>query len=428
MPEENFEEKGVSVHVQKKPNCLIELLVSLDKSHCQTCNRKAVKQICKEISIPGFRKGHAPETLIRERFSPQLDKQYKEELIQEAFREGIRLCDIYPRSQEAIQKAKLEKLEEDSATVLFVFESAPVLPKIDLSQISIEKVPLTKVEEKEIDEVVESIRGSHQIYEDCTDTIAKKGATVKISVTGQTESGELLHLFKERLFVLDEKIPQWLSSAIIGMEVGQVKDGVVPIDTDALPPTLTITLDKILESKLPEVDDELAKKVGAKTLADMREKILHNLKRKAEESQKESQLEDLRKKLVAFYEIELPLTLVEEEKKARLTRKEQQLRSANTPEENLTKLFEEFEESLEEKVITDLRLYFILTEIAKMDRISLSKAERQAIYAYETELHQRYFGAGKHPERLKQALENAEFSAMLRKIEEHALAKVLAKT
>lgn len=424
MSEESFEQNGVKVHIKKQPNCWVELSITLNKQHCKLCSQNAVKQLCKEISVPGFRKGHAPENLVRDRFGTRLDKQYREEVVQFSFVEGMRICKTYPRNQESIKKAQIENLTEDSATIHFSFESSPILPIIDLSEIVIPKAPPIEVTEKQMLEVIESIQNAHKTYEECTDhTVATKGDTVKITLKAQT-NGEPIYLPKEHIVVLDDNQPKWLVSAIIGMEIDQTKENVVP-DTNNNPPTLAITLSKILLLKLPEVNDELAKKVGAQTVEEMREKIHYVIQKQLEGEQKNKQIDLLHTKLLELYPIELPLSLINEEKQARITHKEQDLRNRNAPQEDILQFLKVFEENLEPKVISDIRLYFILSELARIERITLSKAEREAIYAQETKLHQT--GKAIDPEQLKRALETAERQAIQRKLEEHVLAKVLAK-
>lgn len=423
MSEQKFNENGIAVLVSKKPNCLIELTIDLDKQQCATCYQKAAKQVAKEISIPGFRKGHAPLNVIVEKFRPHLDKQYREELIQCAFTAGVRMSDIYPRSHEAIQKAKIEKIEDHFASISFIFETLPLVPEIDLSKVFIDHSPL-EVQDAQIDAVIQSIRSSHGFYEDTDRTVADNVDAIKLTITSKDNNGEKIEHFKEHTFAFDENLPKWLSSAIIGMEVNQTKE-VIP-DSKDIPSPLEITLNKILNRKLPEVNDALAQKVGANSVEKMRERIQLNLLRKMEEARAEKQIEELRSTLLDLYSFEIPQGLVEAEQKARLARKEEQLKDANKSDEERTKALVAFEEGLAEKAEKDIRWFFILDTISKKDHIVLTKADREAIYAYETELHNRYFGAGKDPEKLKQKLKSAEFNASQRKIEDHILSKVLS--
>ena len=60
---------NVTVTITKKPHCEIKFDIKVNPRPVAAAYQKALKNINKEVNIPGFRKGKAPEKLISEKYS-----------------------------------------------------------------------------------------------------------------------------------------------------------------------------------------------------------------------------------------------------------------------------------------------------------------------------------------------------------------------
>jgi trigger factor len=83
-----FQNENMTVDLKRDPGCLIRLDISLSPLATQAAYQKALKTVNKEVSIPGFRKGKAPQTLILKNYSQHVDREWRELLLNTAFGEA----------------------------------------------------------------------------------------------------------------------------------------------------------------------------------------------------------------------------------------------------------------------------------------------------------------------------------------------------
>lgn len=53
--------------VNRLENSQVELILSFEGEEWKDANKKAFDKLAKEVEVPGFRKGHAPENLVRQK-------------------------------------------------------------------------------------------------------------------------------------------------------------------------------------------------------------------------------------------------------------------------------------------------------------------------------------------------------------------------
>src|SRR5690349_13470758 len=77
--------------VVRKPHCMIEYDIECFEELTKEAYGKAVKAVSKEVSMQGFRKGRAPEELVIKHYTPQIEKQWQEEIANLAYKEAASL-------------------------------------------------------------------------------------------------------------------------------------------------------------------------------------------------------------------------------------------------------------------------------------------------------------------------------------------------
>jgi trigger factor len=146
-----------------------------------------------------------------------------------------------------------------------------------------------------------------------------------------------------------------------------------------------VILKKIQEKKVPEIDDELAKKLLQKDDADVEvlkdeiKKELLNVKKTELFTPKKAELAEL---LVEKIEFDLPDVIVDKETELTINQKAQSLTADEIKEisENEEKL-KEFQEEAKKEAEKKVKLTFIIDELAKVENISVSDEEvLQLIY------------------------------------------------
>jgi trigger factor len=126
---------------------------------------------------------------------------------------------------------------------------------------------------------------------------------------------------------------------------------------------------------LPEISEELAKKTGADSLDDLKEKIKANLERSSEMEVREGLRQQIEQLLLEKYPFDVPSSFVNREKKNRLDQRKHQLKKENYSEEEISGILEKEQEGVEKTVSDSIRLFFLSKKVADEKNITITKDE-----------------------------------------------------
>lgn len=307
----SLENEHIQVSVARHPECRVVLAITTLPLASKAAKAAAVKGIVKQVSIPGFRKGHAPEALVAEQFAPQVEREFKDILIRNGINEAISLTKIAPnRNNEAMKLLKFEPLESDSYFISVEFESFPEIPSIDFDSLNIQESTPQPVSEKDIDERVEDLRLRHAEWEEIADRPAASGDYVILDI--ESMEGQPFYLHQDTKFHLaDKKMPRWARSLVEGLALGESKEGHSQPEEGDNASTFKsrhckITLKKIELPKLPPIDDSLAKKAGVPNTGALREAIQRSLEKNARAISQNTMRAEARTQLLNLYPFDLP--------------------------------------------------------------------------------------------------------------------------
>lgn len=361
--------------------CHLTLKVDVKPSQVKKAYKDAIKTINKEISIPGFRKGKAPEESVIRQYGPHIEKEWKENVINVAFAASLELTQIYPYTKKSIEKAKIEKCDlEEGAVVVLAYERYPDVPDIDFSSLSLPSIEKKPVEESEIEAVLLEIQKGHATFEEVSGRAVQEGDFIDISIDKIDEEPPH-NLVKERRFEVSDLMLPWLKNLVLGQNVGAVVEGQTEPDPKAeekikagfQPIKVRTTIHRIQKSILPPIDDELAKKAGATSKDDLLAKIGSNLEKDAEFLQKEERIRSLEEALLARYAFEIPTSLLQNEINERTKEKVNRMKEQGVSDENINE--EEIRTQVGKDAEGALRLHFLFNKIGEKEKVTLSKDE-----------------------------------------------------
>jgi len=282
----------------------------------------AVRAVSKEVTLPGFRKGRAPDLLILKNFSKEVEKQWEQELATLAFNESEKLADI-PRL-EADTKISFNCKScdvEKGGHIQLTFETEPLIPEIDPKAITLKEIKPALVDEEKIDEMIRQSRFFFAEWTQITDRPAQEGDFVLLDVDTVEEHG-LSNIFSKTRFEITEKsMATWMRKLVIGLPSGESIEGLSVAEETASdeekatfqPKRVMVHLVAIETAALPPLDDAFAEKLGCTTVAQMRENISVLLKSQAEKHVQEALRNQINQYLLTEVRIDLPRTLIEKE-------------------------------------------------------------------------------------------------------------------
>ena len=234
----------------------------------------------KTAKMPGFRAGHIPMSVLRQKFNANalqesVDKLMNRDLNAYLDEKKIRLA--------GAPKADLVKFEPGmDVEYSLEFDILPELPEIDLTKFNVTK-PVTTLDEKEVDVALENIRRSRSTAEKQDEKYkAQNGDTAVIDFKGFVgdtafQGGEAS---KHHLILGSGAFIPGFEDQIIGHRAGDKFDVNVKFPVDYHAENLAgkdarfeTYVHEVRKHILPELNDELAKSVGFENVEKLKQHI-----------------------------------------------------------------------------------------------------------------------------------------------------------
>ena len=273
-----------------------------------------------KAKLPGFRPGHIPMNVLRQKFGMDADQDAINELIQadlDAFckEKKIRLA--------GRPEVKLDKfVPNGEAEYSLEFDILPTLPKIDLDKFTLTKKEKS-VTDKDVDEALKNVQKSHAGYKDADAGYKlKNGDIAVIDFTGYLDDekfpgGEGKN---HNLSLGSGQFIPGFEDQIVGHSAGEEFDVVVTFPAEYHAPDLAgkkarfaVKINGAKIATLPEVNDELAKKVGMESATKLREQVKEVLTNNAKDATQAEMRNELLDILADKIKIDLPEVIVLQE-------------------------------------------------------------------------------------------------------------------
>lgn len=374
-----------TAEVTTKAGCQTSMTVNIHADSLRSYFKKALKEISKQVSLPGFRKGKVPESLIRKRFENVLLEQVKKDAFRSISQELYKESSLQPVAPAQVQHEWTSFDEQNGAVLSLSYESEPKVDPVDLKSIKLKKVDKKEVTEEDLNDVLENFASYQASWDEITDRPSEEGDYIEIDI--ETDGQKIVE--SQRFHIKPKKMGKWLLKLVTGKKKGDSAEGMSEAD-DSLSSKAKkefkskpckVIIKGVYKANLPEIDDELAKKFGAASLAEMKTKIRLQLQQEQENSVKEDlkeQIDDILGQLQSF---ELPENLLKTEIQSRIDRKTRQLKEEKVAEEEIEKQQKDIEKEAQANAEKVLRVFFILQSIAREHNITATEAEiRQAVF------------------------------------------------
>ena len=377
---------AVHIHVRHKPACRIEMDVKTNASMVKTARKNALKAIGKEVAMPGFRKGKAPEEMILKKFPHEVEKQVHKEVADLAFVAAQKLANIPLLNNDSPVSFDLKsKAMEEGAEIVFSFETEPTIPSVDRSSFAAKPVARAEVGEKQIEEAIRQMRFFYARWTPVEDRAIQNGDFIMIdldTVNGEQTERVFHHI---RFEVSKERMAHWMQKLVEGAKAGDVLEGISEADETATeaekaefkPKNVRITILKVEQSALPELDDAFAKKVGAETIEEMKKSIEGILKQQVEAKALSDLREQVNDFLIANYPFDLPQSLVDTEKKHRFGQLAQDPKFKAGWDKRSQKERQNLNETISAESAQAVRIFYLSRQIVRDAQIPVTHQEVQ---------------------------------------------------
>jgi len=280
----------LKIETQPRDDHQVTMTVKLEAERLEGAKHRAARKISERAKIPGFRPGKAPyEVVLRHYGDAAITEDAVELLVDEVYPEALKQAKIEPAAPGTFEK--VDSLEPPK----FIF-TIPLEPTVDLGDYRSIRLPYEWQAPGE-DKVDEEIDGLRHIYStmDSVERPVQGGDLVMLDVLGvkaKGEDGEATVIDRPGYPVFvrpDEKADEWpfagFSHNLIGLEIGKSKSFTHKFEKEHKEENLRgqtvkfiVTVKAMRGVKLPELNDEFAKKVGSfESLSALRDVVRANL-------------------------------------------------------------------------------------------------------------------------------------------------------
>lgn len=375
----------VKVVMTRRSNCLIELGVEVSPLAATAAEMKAVRNVTKQVSLPGFRKGKAPEAVIRKRYSQAIEEEWRELIVSTAFQEALKLTKVYPFSESTIRRPKVERASlEEGALIRFEFEAYPQIPEVDPNEVSVSRPEAGQVSESEIEEQLNRLREQNADYEAIDGRGVQENDFVLLDAF-TIEGGEERRILKgERFKVSKESLSEWIVRDIIGKSQGESFEGTSEIDSDASeeekaqfePKQVRIVVQAIQKEIAPS-DEKLVELRKKGSFEELKQEIRDYLQ-SSRDQQADSQLrEALWERVVSRYPFEVPQSLVDTELRSLMRERLERLKREGTSDEEIQSRKEQIEAEVLKEALLRLHTFFFVQAITARHKLEVTQSEVQ---------------------------------------------------
>ena len=306
--------------VKKLSDTNVCLTITLGADELNAAEQVALTKMARDLKVPGFRKGKVPVSVAAKHVNPMA---LQEQVLDNALSKAV---------AEAFMNEKLQALERPSVEVKkfvpnqeveFTAE-ATVVPPVKLGDYKKLKAKpqAVKVEAKDVDEIIERMQ---QNFVDKTEVkrAAKDGDEAIIDFVGKKD-GVAFDGGSAKDFALKLGGGQFIpgfEEGVVGHKAGETFDLDLEFPKDYHAENLagakvvfSVTLHKVNELKLPELNDEFAAKCGPFTdIKELKADIKREITAQKEREAKEKLKDELVAELADSSKVALPELLIDDQ-------------------------------------------------------------------------------------------------------------------
>lgn len=369
--------ENIAVNVKREPGCHVIMDITIQPKAVEAAYQKAVKAINKEMSYPGFRKGHAPTAIVEEKFGNYIKEEWQNILLRTAFKEAVDLCGIFPRTEKSVTNVKVEKLaRKEDAVVHFEYESHPSVPEIDLEGFKFEPVPVRPVEDKDVELALYRLRFDNGQYEAVEGRPAQAGDFVMVDIDAIVENGQTAKVAEGTTFEIgSEHVVEWLRNAVIGLNVGESKE--CNMDCEAHDHTghhhgRKVTLLEIKQGQIGPLDEALFKQVGCDSEEMLRSQIRKRIELDHQGHANQEKIHQLENYFHKKYNFDVPRSMYENAAKEIARRRVAHLPRQEGDETEFAAKSEQIRNDVTNELQQSLRSYLLAQQVALKNNIQVS--------------------------------------------------------
>lgn len=312
----------MKVTVERTPESEAVLTIEMDWDEVETQTNKAYKRLAQKYTVPGFRKGHAPRTMIERMVGKEaVYQEGVDDLVDSAYRNALVEHDLTPLTQPHVDAPAFEEGQPYTVQV-----HVPVLTQAELGDYKAIRVeaPVIEITDEQVEETVTRLREQQAIWEP-----VERGAqigdqvTMDLKLSSEGREKPISDLHDNEFLLADDRVGIFsgMDEHLVGLKEGDTKSFTTTIPEDYSNPDLAgkeaqyeVSVKAVKNRELPELNDEFAATVGEYTTMDgVRQAIREQLRAQRRRDAERELGDEVTKRLIESTTYTIHPLLVEDE-------------------------------------------------------------------------------------------------------------------
>jgi trigger factor len=385
----------MKIQVEQNENCEALLTVEVDPATVESAMKKAARRLSEKKSLPGFRKGKAPYSVVLQTWGEEaiLDEAL-DALGPEVYRKALEDKELEPSAVGTMKRI----ISREPLTLEFL---VPVQPVVDLGDYRSVRIPFEEpsISDEDTEKAMEELRQEQSILEPVSRP-AQKGDVLSADIVSEilSEDGKVEPLAFEGVenpqeVDLDDNLGGLYPGAgdgLVGITEGETRTVTIrypdtfPLDRlRNLNVQLTVKCLGVKIRQVPEWSEELVQSFSVfSTVEELRQEVHGRLKQQSVEAQAEKYADSVIEKMVENAKIVFPPALLEEELDDEIQTLGRRMQQQKVSLEVYLKTVPDGMAGLRKKLEPDARRKLVrrllLTELVKHESLTVSEKEVDA--------------------------------------------------
>ena len=360
-----------------------EIAVEVPAEDVQRETEALIQKYQKLARLPGFRKGHVPASIIKQRFSEDIKTEVVEALVPRYFRQEAEKQGLVPVSQPRVTDLHIH----DGEPLRFKasFEILPEIKVEGYKELRAEK-PVIEITDEEVQQALNHLQEQHAAFEAIEGRALGDGDFAQVSLDGRPKDGDgqPVHMDDVLVEIGGKNTMPEFTEHLRGASAGDEKTFEVKYPEDSNDQRLRgKTFDyavKILSMKkknLPELNDAFAKELGDFTgIEDVNKRVRENMEAEKKHTAEHEAKDKLVAELVKRNDFEVPEAMVDRQIDVRLERGLRALAAQGMRPEDMKKMdLNRLRAGQRDQAVQEVKASLLLDRIADLEKIEVSDEE-----------------------------------------------------
>jgi trigger factor len=377
-----------------------EIKIEIEAADVRAEFERVTQEYARAVTVPGFRKGHAPVGVVRTRYKKDIQGDVLKRLVPEAVEQAIEESGLHVIGQPDVHldNENLDKLGQEPITLHAHVE---VMPELNLGDYKgIEAARRTRpVTEEEIERVVENLREASASLQPVEDRPAQEGDTVTVDFQGryvEPQEEEDINVSDVDVVLGSEGVLDEFNENLTGVQPDEVKTFTVKYPDDFGPQPkegeerkglagktieYTATVTAVRRKEVPALDDEWVKSLGeeeVETVEGLRARVRENLERSAQHESEHRLRDEILGRLIERHRFEVPETIVSYQANQILQSMIRDMISRGADPRTQDINWEGMRDLVRERAGDDVRGSLLLERVAEAEQIEVTQEEIDA--------------------------------------------------